>query len=502
MGAGGVHTCVPTPRNLPLFLATSLAVNCVLFLATRLVANCVFFCCHSSFNHHIKKHIRRNRCNWVRLHPSVTSAILLMLSFWIGYSCNLLLLLLTEWIFARVYCAPVCAFCWCAPAGWCSCNRPRPPTDPPRCSSKCCGSCLGVLFVCSVLINPLSVWVMAIGCQTSCELTGWQPGTNEMEEPLETLFAAEYFGLYRDFLDQDFTQPCVLAGALDQLIGPDGAVRDALEENHRHWNNEISVLDDQVALSRARARSLARSFSLPPSPPPPPPHTHTLTHTVSLSLCLSLSPGQIAKTKGWIARHGSTLRSAVATRCATMPGECIRGALSFSLSRSLSRARATRSLSCSACACVCVRVCVHIGASCLAGFPCATGERCEQGSLQPSCVSNTDACGCTSGGWSTPNRCCSETASTSEREVLTHTHTHTHTHTRTHTHTHTHCVSICVSFCLSHCVPLCLSQAAACAAGSLVVQLGAVCDETHYDWCGCSPGTSAGEYTYAYFSGL
>ena len=301
-------------------------------------------------------------CNWIRLHPTTTSAMLLLLSFWVGYGCNLFLLMMTEWIFLRVYCAPVCALFWCAPAGRFTCSRT--PNDPPCCSQKCFGTCFSVFLVCTTLINPLTVWVMAVGCQTSCELTGWQPGSNEMEQPLETLFASEYFGLYRDFLDQDFTQPCVLAGALDNLIGPDGVIREALVENHQHWNYDVSSIDEQIR-----------------------------------------------QTKGWIARHGSDLRSAVATRCDTMSGDCIRGA------------------------------------TCLAGgSSCGVEERCEQGSLQSSCVSRTDVCGCTSGGWSTTNMCCSEAASTSERE------------------------------------------ASACAAGSLGVPLSVACGETHYDWCGCSPG--------------
>ena len=300
-------------------------------------------------------------CNWIRLHPTVASAILLMLSFWIGHGSNLFLPLFASWLFSRIYCAPLCGSCWCAPAGRFECKRT--PADPPCCSRKCFGTCFGVFWACNFLLNPVSVMIMINGCQTSCELTGWQPGFNEMEQPLEELFAPEYFGLLHDFLDQSITQPCVLTGAIDQLIGPDGAVREALEENHRHWGFDIAETD-----------------------------------------------GQIAQTKGWIERHGTTLRSAVATRCDTMSDDCLRGA------------------------------------SCLAAT-CTADERCEQGSLLPTCVNATDACGCTSGGWSSSHQCCLETGSTSKRE------------------------------------------ADACAAGSLGVPLGAACSDGHYDWCGCEPGS-------------
>ena len=184
-----------------------------------------------------------------------------------------------------------------------------------------------------------------------------------MEQPLEELFAPEYYGMYRDFLAQSFTQPCVLTAAIDQVIGPGGAVRAALEENHQHWNIPIESTDEWIAM-----------------------------------------------TKGWIVRHGNKLRKAVATRCETMPEGCLSDA------------------------------------SCLTAR-CAPDQRCEQGSLLQTCVSSTDACGCSAGGWSTAHKCCIESGSTSPQE------------------------------------------ADACAAGRLRVPFGVACEPTHYDWCGCSPGS-------------
>ena len=271
-------------------------------------------------------------CNWIRLHQTVASAFCLLASFWIGDSSNLFLLLLSSWILTRINFSPLCTWCWCAPAGRCRCTRA--PADPPCCSWRCSGSYFGIWLACNILIPPPKVWVMAIGCQTSCSLTGWLPGSNQMERPLEKLFAPEYYGLYRDFLGQGFTQPCVLAGAISQLVGPGGAVREALEENHRHWHIDISDTDEMIA-----------------------------------------------ETQGWILRHGTALRSAVATRCETMPDGCLGDA------------------------------------SCLTAS-CAAGERCEQGSLRSTCVSSADPCGCTEGfGWSTPHRCCDQTSSTTQREA-------------------------------------------------------------------------------------
>ena len=299
-------------------------------------------------------------CNWIRLHPTVASAILLMLSFWVGDSSNLFLVFVSYWLSARIYCSQ-CSLCWCAPAGRCKCKRTA--TDPKCCSWNCCCSYLGVILMCF----PFYVISggLAPDCVESCALTGWKPGWNAMETPIQQLLSPEYYGLYRDFLDQGFTQPCVLTGAIDQLIGPDGAVREALVENHKHWNIPVELIDEEMS-----------------------------------------------RTKGWIVRRGANLRSAVETRCDTMPEEC------------LGRA------------------------SCLTGFQCSgTDERCEQGSLLPTCVNATDACGCTSGGWSSSHQCCLETGSTSKRE------------------------------------------ADACAAGSLGVPLGAACSDGHYDWCGCEPGS-------------
>ena len=31
-----------------------------------------------------------------------------------------------------------------------------------------------------------------------------------------------YHSMFREFLDQDFMQPCVLTGAIDALLGPQG----------------------------------------------------------------------------------------------------------------------------------------------------------------------------------------------------------------------------------------------------------------------------------------
>ena len=124
-------------------------------------------------------------CDWIRLHPTLASAICLLGSLWFADAGNLFLLFLATWIGARS--SPHCKLCWCTPAGRCKC---------PKFSLKCCGSCTGIMWVGYALMQTLLI--MSLGCQTSCALTGWLPGNNQMEQPLEKLFAPEYYGLCKN----------------------------------------------------------------------------------------------------------------------------------------------------------------------------------------------------------------------------------------------------------------------------------------------------------------
>ena len=285
--------------------------------------------------------------DFITLHPTAAAALCLLISFWAALRSNYFMLALAGWVLLRGF-GTLCAVCWCRPGG--RCKGSRAAGDPQPCGTACCVS-VTAYFVLAVPIALYS-FLFAVDCSSSCALTGWglDPvfGGNKMTVTMRQLFSAEYYGLYQDFLDQSISEPCVVNGAIDQLLGPGGAVRAALIENHEYWH--IGVLSGGAE---------------------------------------AMIDVEIQRTKDWIVRRGAVIRSAVATRCASMSSsgdECIRDT------------------------------------SCLT-FDCSAAERsmttCAQGSVQAQCVSSVDACGCTigHGGWSTSHGCCAASSGTNQRET-------------------------------------------------------------------------------------
>ena len=103
-----------------------------------------------------------------------------------------------------------------------------------------------------------TVGLMHMGCYVECEVEGFfdevgpfakfgEPiGLVEFEPVHRELLSSEYFGLYSDFLQQPFAQPCAIGNAVDALIGPTGVLREAIERDHDHWDMAPYSLDEEA----------------------------------------------------------------------------------------------------------------------------------------------------------------------------------------------------------------------------------------------------------------
>ena len=197
--------------------------------------------------------------------PLAAGALALLASLWMAkWSMNMW----WEWLFILTwtFCifVPCCGPCLpCLPcftirkadadAGR-QCNR----TATTNCRPKCWCPTVTVIFV-GFMVSELAA-AMWLGCNAECEVEGFfgdyffSQG-NILNEPLmrvefepvhREVLGADYFGLYTDFLQQPFAQPCAIGNAVDALIGPAGVLREALERDHDHWDMEAFSLDGEV----------------------------------------------------------------------------------------------------------------------------------------------------------------------------------------------------------------------------------------------------------------
>eukprot|EP01045_Picozoa_sp_COSAG04_P029332 COSAG04_NODE_4792_length_1892_cov_1.238706_3_plen_413_part_01 len=115
-----------------------------------------------------------------------------------------------------------------------------------NCTPKCCCSSVAVVVVAFAISEFAGA--MWLGCDAECEVEGffgdyafsqgtWEPVLQVQFEPVHReVLSSEYFGLYSDFLQQPFAQPCAIGNAVDALMGPTGVLREALKRNHDHWD--------------------------------------------------------------------------------------------------------------------------------------------------------------------------------------------------------------------------------------------------------------------------
>ena len=195
-----------------------------------------------------------------------------------------------------------------------------------------------------------------------------------------------YHSMFREFLDQDFMQPCVLTGAIDALLGPQGRLSAAMNRDIDKW----------------RASGCCRRWRL---------------------------EDEVKFVKAWIRGRLAHLSSAVDEELRGCSGRgCVLPAPADPLTCRMSPADRLQA-QCDRVAppTVCVQgsvgpTCEHNTDLCAANGgsgPCQNGGRCTL-AVVPRPGAAVDACGCREGsGWSGSDRECQVGKSTSDREGVT-----------------------------------------------------------------------------------
>ena len=246
-------------------------------------------------------------------YPSRASCISVLFSLLFANNVGLLNMALGVWIYWHSW-----NVCCCGPLLRCRDGQQtrklmRAPT------TKCCTNADGTAG-CSCCCFMYAVIVFGFGyaiaedfgwrqgnCYRDCEMTGFDMmgfinaigaflyfvptmHRNAMESVLEDLALPQYYGLYSDFADAGFTQPCVLQTAVEQISGVTGILRDPLVSELTHW------CMDGVCDRGGDPRSFAAE----------------------------IVAGEVQYMKNWIERKGTRLRSSLQERCDS-DGACLRG---------------------------------------------------------------------------------------------------------------------------------------------------------------------------------
>lgn len=201
------------------------------------------------------------------------------------------------------------------------------------------------------------MWAFAQGQQWFVGYDMWtvpEMHSNAMESVLDDLALPQYYGLYSDFADASFTQPCVLKTAVEQISGATGILHDPLVHELTHWCMD-GVCDRGGADSPA-----AQSFAS------------------------EIVVGNAQYMMGWIERKGARVRSILEARCSDEDA-CLSGASCLTPSSVGCRTEQT----------------------CVQGSLTASCAQLER-----------DECGCVVGqGWSKRADACAAGASTSREEA-------------------------------------------------------------------------------------
>ena len=288
-----------------------------------------------------------------------------------------------------------CNVCCCGPLLRCwdgkQARKRQQTTTTKRCANADNTSgCSGCCFIYAVVVYVFGIGIAGeFGwrqgyCYRDCELTGFDmmglatyfaqkegnPGlgflptmrSNAMEPVLDNLALPQYYGLYSDFADKGFTQPCTLQTAVEQISGPTGMLHEPLVREFVHWCMD-GVCNHPYQYNSTGVYYPDRGPQLSAS---------------------EIVAREAQYLKDWIGRKGARLRSILEERCDS-DGACLPGA-----------------------------TCLTPGS-----VGCRTEQTCVQGSLAASCVElEQDECGCVEGqGWSKHAGACAMGASTSHAEA-------------------------------------------------------------------------------------